>query len=173
MSRYLYALGAFSHRRRWWVLGAWLAVLIAVAAAGLGLGGEPTDDFSIPGTESQRAVEELSQKLPAFGGAQTQITFATTGDAKITDPAPAAAVDAAVGKLSAVPDVAVAAGPAQTRQIAPDGRVGLGTVQWKVPPGDVDEAALDAVESAVAPAREAGLLSRPHNISGTCFRSLP
>lgn len=157
MSRYLYALGAFSHRRRWWVLGTWLAVLIAVAAAGLGLGGEPTDDFSIPGTESQRAVETLSQKLPAFGGAQTQITFAATGGAKITDPAPAAAVDAAVGKLSTVPGVAVAAGPAQTRQIAPDGRVGLGTVQWKVPPGDVDEAALDAVESAVAPAREAGL----------------
>src|SRR3954468_1192712 len=85
MSRYLYALGAFSHRRRWWVLGTWLAVLIAVAAAGLGLRGEPTDDFSIPGTESQRAVETLSQKLPAFGGAQTQITFAATGDAKITD----------------------------------------------------------------------------------------
>ena len=77
MSKYLYAIGGFSFRRRRLVLGAWLAVLLGVAAAGIGLRGQPTDDFTIPGTESQRAVEQLAQKLPAFSGAQTQVTFAT------------------------------------------------------------------------------------------------
>src|SRR5205085_2172414 len=80
-------------RGRWRVLGAWMAVLIGVALAGLGLGGEPKDDFSIPGTESQRAVEQLAQKLPAFSGAQTQITFAAANGARLTDPAVASAVD--------------------------------------------------------------------------------
>ena len=75
MSRFLFALGQSSFRHRWWVLGAWLAVLIAVAAGFLGFRGQPSDNFTIPGTESQRAVEQLQQNLPAFSGAQTQLTF--------------------------------------------------------------------------------------------------
>ncbi|KUI04839.1 MMPL family transporter [Mycobacterium sp. IS-3022] len=156
MSKYLYAIGAFSFRRRWLVLGVWLAVLVGVAA-GLGLRGEPSDDFSIPGTESQRAVEQLQQKLPAFSGAQTQITFATPGDGRLTDPAIAGAIDRSLQNLQAIPDVAVAAGPAQTHLMSPDANVGLGTLQWKAPPGEVDDAALSAVQAAMEPAQSAGV----------------
>ncbi|OJZ62589.1 hypothetical protein BRW64_26395, partial [Mycolicibacterium diernhoferi] len=71
MSRYLYALGRFSFHRRWVVLGVWLALLLGMAAAFVGLRGDPSDNFTIPGTESQRAVEQLQRNLPAFAGAQT------------------------------------------------------------------------------------------------------
>jgi putative drug exporter of the RND superfamily len=157
MSKYLYAVGAFSFRRRWLVLGAWMAVLIGVALAGVGLGGEPKDDFSIPDTESQRAVEQLAQKLPAFSGAQTQITFATADGARLTDPAVAAAVDRSISNVGSIPQIALAAGPAQTRLTSPDGRVGLGTLQWKAQPGEVDETALHAVQEAMQPAQAAGV----------------
>ena len=86
MSRCLYAIGAFSFRRRWLVLGTWLAVVVCAAIAASGLRGETTDNFTVPGTESQRAVELLQERLPAFGGAQTQITFAAPESAKLTDP---------------------------------------------------------------------------------------
>ncbi len=157
MSRYLYALGRFSYRKRWLVLVTWLAVLAGVAGAGLGLGGQPSDSFSIPGTESQQAVEQLQQKLPAFGGAQTQVTFAATGDRTLSDSATAAAIDRAVAEVGRIPDVAMAAGPAQTRLASPDGRVALGTVQWRAPPGEVDDAALEKLETAMAPAVDAGV----------------
>ncbi|AFM15583.1 putative RND superfamily drug exporter [Mycolicibacterium chubuense NBB4] len=157
MSRYLFALGRFSFRRRWWVLGTWLAVLIGVALAFAGFRGQPSDNFTIPGTESQRAVEQLQQKLPAFGGAQTQITFAAPPGRTITDPALAPAIDQAMAGLATVPDIAAAAGPAQTRQISPDGRVGLGMVQWKAPLGEVTDAALGQLESAMKPAQNAGV----------------
>jgi RND superfamily putative drug exporter len=157
MSKYLYAVGAFSFRRRWLVLGAWMAVLIGVALAGVGLGGEPKDDFSIPDTESQRAVEQLAQKLPAFSGAQTQITFAAADGARLTDPAVAAVVDRSIANVGSIPQVALAAGPAQTRLTSPDGRVGLGTLQWKAQPGEVDETALQAVQEAMQPAQTAGM----------------
>ena len=87
MSRFLFALGQSSFRHRWWVLGAWLAVLIAVAAGFLGFRGQPSDNFTIPGTESQRAGEQLQQNLPAFSGAQTQLTFVAPEGRAITDPA--------------------------------------------------------------------------------------
>ncbi|MGE2738057.1 MMPL family transporter [Mycolicibacterium vaccae] len=157
MSRYLFALGGFSFRRRWLVLGAWLAVLVGVALAFVGFRGEPSDNFVIPGTESQQAIEQLQQKVPAFGGAQTQLTFAAPPGRTITDPAFTATIDRAVGQLNTLPDVAAAAGPGQTRQISPDGRVGLGTVQWTAPLGEVSDAALGELESAMQPVQDAGL----------------
>jgi RND superfamily putative drug exporter len=157
MSKYLYAIGAFSFRRRWLVLGVWLTVLLGVAAAGLGLRGEPSDNFSIPGTESQRAVELLQERLPAFSGAQTQITFATPGDARLDDPAVTSAVNRSIDTVKAIPGVAAASGPAQTRLVSPDQNLGLGTVQWQAPIGEVEDKALTALQDAMRPAQEAGV----------------
>ncbi|WP_370330675.1 MMPL family transporter [Mycolicibacterium hippocampi] len=157
MSRYLFAIGGFSYRRRWLVLGAWLAILAAVAVAFVGFRGEPSDNFTIPGTESQRAVEQLRQELPAFGGAQTQLTFAAPEGRAITDPALAAGIGEAVATVNAIPGVAAAAGPTQTGQIAPDGRVGLGTVQWEAPLGEVTDASLTSLETAMESAQDAGV----------------
>ena len=157
MSRYLFALGGLSFRRRWLVLGTWLAVLIGVAVAFVGFRGEPSDNFTIPGTESQRAVEQLQQRLPAFAGAQTQITFAAPPGRTLTDPTIAPAIDRAVASLARVPDIAAAAGPTQTRQVAPDGQVGLGTVQWRAPIGEVTDASLDRLEAAMKPVQDAGV----------------
>lgn len=158
MSKYLYAIGAFSFRRRWLVLGVWLAILVGVAAAGLGLRGEPSDNFTIPGTESQRAVEQLQQRLPAFSGAQTQITFATPGDAKLTDPAVVGAIDRSIETVKSIPGVATASGPVQTRLVSPDQNLGLGTVQWQAPIGEVDDSALGGLKDAMRAAQEAGVV---------------
>ena len=157
MSRFLFTVGGFSFRRRRLVLGMWLAVLVGVALAFVGARGEPSDNFTIPGTESQQAVEQLQQNLPAFAGAQTQITFAAPEGKTITDPTLAAGIDQAVANLGSISDIATAAGPSQTRQISPDGRVGLGTVQWRAPPGEVADPALTALESAMEPAQAAGV----------------
>ena len=157
MSRFLFALGQSSFRHRWWVLGAWLAVLIAVVVGFLGFRGQPSDNFTIPGTESQRAVEQLQQNLPAFSGAQTQLTFVAPEGRAITDPTLTPAINEAVAAANNVENVAAAAGPSRTGQIAPDGRVGLGTVQWTQQIGEVSESSLTSLEDAMAPAEQAGL----------------
>ena len=157
MSRFLFALGQSSFRHRWWVLGAWLAVLIAVVVGFLGFRGQPSDNFTIPGTESQRAVEQLQQNLPAFSGAQTQLTFVAPEGRAITDPSLTPAINEAVAAANNVENVAAAAGPSRTGQIAPDGRVGLGTVQWTQQIGEVSESSLTSLEDAMAPAEQAGL----------------
>ena len=77
--------------------------------------------------------------------------------ARLTDPAVAAAVDRSIANVGSIPQVALAAGPAQTRLTSPDGRVGLGTLQWKAQPGEVDEPALQAVQEAMQPAEAAGV----------------
>ena len=145
MSRFLFAVGGFSFRRRRLVLGAWLVVLIGVAAAFVGFRGEPSDNFTIPGTESQRAVEQLQTRLPAYSGAQTQITFAAPAGRVVSDPGLGPAIERAMAGLGSIPDIAVAAGPGQTGQVSPDGRVALGTVAWRAPIGEVSDSALTAL----------------------------
>ncbi|WP_241473374.1 MMPL family transporter [Mycolicibacterium neoaurum] len=157
MSRFLFAVGGFSFRRRRLVLGAWLVVLIGVAAAFVGFRGEPSDNFTIPGTESQRAVEQLQTRLPAYSGAQTQITFAAPAGRVVSDPGLGPAIERAMAGLGSIPDIAVAAGPGQTGQVSPDGRVALGTVAWRAPIGEVSDSALTALEDAMKPAVDAGL----------------
>src|SRR3546814_6749563 len=104
-------LGRFSFRRRWVVLGLWLAVLLGTASAFIGLRGALSDNFTIPGTESQRAVEQLQRNLPAFSGAQTQLVIAAPENRAVTDPAFGPAIEQAVTNLTSIPAVAAAAGP--------------------------------------------------------------
>ncbi|WP_337360668.1 MMPL family transporter [Mycolicibacterium iranicum] len=66
-------------------------------------------------------------------------------------------MDQAVQTLNAIPDIAAAAGPNQTKQISPDGRIALGTVQWKAPIGEVSDGALTELENAMKPVQDAGL----------------
>lgn len=51
-----------------------LAVIVLLGAAA-GAGGEAADDFSIPGTESQRALDLFKAHTPAFAGADSTLVF--------------------------------------------------------------------------------------------------
>ena len=150
MSTYLYRLAQFAFRRRRLVLGLWLAAAFAAIALAQASGGKTNDNFTIPGTEAQRASNVLSAKLPAFSGGQTTIVFATaTGSAKVTDPATMASIEQAMSRLKSVPQVATVVDPVQGQLVSPSGQVALGQVQWSVKAADVKDANLAAVKSVM------------------------
>jgi RND superfamily putative drug exporter len=68
-------LASWSYRHRWRALAAWLAVLIGVTAASSAIGSEYHNDFSLPGTESQRAADTA----PVQAGDTVQIVVEGTG----------------------------------------------------------------------------------------------
>ncbi|MFE5286030.1 MMPL family transporter [Nocardia sp. NPDC056611] len=157
MSRYLFALGQFVARRRWWVLVTWIVLLGGAIAFSVGTGGKTNDNFTVPGTESQDAVSLLQDRLPAYSGAQMQVVFATPGLAKVTDQQITGQIGHVMAELKALPQVAAVVDPFQAQAVSPDQRVALGSVQFSVSAGEVDESTLDAVEAVAAPARDAGL----------------
>jgi len=59
-------------------------------------------DFSIPGTESQKAVDLLEAKFPAAAGAQSQVVF-TIDQGKLTDAGPKAGVERSLSALRKLP----------------------------------------------------------------------
>ena len=87
-------------------LAAALLVIVALGAAA-GAGGEAADDFSIPGTESQQALDLFKAHSPAFAGADSTLVFSVdqgrideAGPRAATSTSPRSAVCAAASSRS-------------------------------------------------------------------------
>ncbi|WP_116202244.1 MMPL family transporter [Amycolatopsis circi] len=147
MAPFLYRLGRLSFRRRALVAAVWALVLMALGAGALTLSGKLSDSVTIPGTESQQAIDRLAEHFPqaAAGGGTARVAIAAPDGQKITDPAGQAAVEGVVGKLKSAPKVASVVDPFQAKSISPDGRVALAQVSYQVKGfelGDADREAL-------------------------------
>ncbi len=64
MSAQLYALGRWCYRNSWKVIGLWIALLALVGTSGLLLMGDFDDEFRIPGSSSQEALDKLQMTFP-------------------------------------------------------------------------------------------------------------
>ena len=78
--------------------------------AAAGAGGEAADDFSIPGTESQQALDLFKAHSPAFAGADSTLVFSVE-DGRIDDAGPRAAVTGALERVRALDGVVQVADP--------------------------------------------------------------
>src|SRR6478735_5368819 len=103
MALLLYRLGKFSYRHRWLVISLWLAVLVAVGGAAAAFHGTMSNNFQIPGTETQQMADKLKQELPKSSGGSAGIVFESQ-NGQFTQ-AGKDAVSAALTKLKALPEV--------------------------------------------------------------------
>ncbi|MGH9187761.1 MAG: MMPL family transporter [Acidimicrobiales bacterium] len=72
----LQRLARACYRRRWAVLGAWVALLVGLFALNSAFGGKFLDDFDLPGSESQEAFDLLEDHgFAARTGFPGQIVF--------------------------------------------------------------------------------------------------
>ncbi|WP_328988395.1 MMPL family transporter [Kribbella sp. NBC_01245] len=159
MATYLYRLGRFAFRRRGLVVLVWLGLLgIAITGAAT-LSGPTGGGFSIPGTESQRAIDLLEQRFPESGadGATARVVFQAPPGEKLTDPENSQIIKATVQQMGSAPLVGEAADPFQSRSVSADGRVAFSQVTYAVPLDEVTPEAQDALKAAADPARAAGL----------------
>ena len=109
------------HWRRSLAAAVGVLVLLVLAA---GVGGEAKDDYSLPGTESQQAIDLFQAHSPAFGGVDSTLVFTVDGG-RISDPEPRAAIEGALAKVRELDGVALAATP-----FAPGGQVSR-TGAWR------------------------------------------
>lgn len=103
MALFLYRLGKFSYRRRWLVISLWLAVLVAVGGSAAAFHGTMSNNFQIPGTETQQMADKLKKELPNASGGSATIVFEAR-DGQFSQ-AGKDAVSAALTKLKTLPDV--------------------------------------------------------------------
>ena len=159
MASFLYRLGRFAFRRRWIVVGLWLAILAAALAGAATLSGSTSDTFRIPGTPSQQAIDLLGERFPqaSAGGATARVVFAAPAGQRLTDVNNRAAVEQAVAQLKQSPQVASVSDPFQTGAVNPDGSVGFVQATYQVPSAEVTDQARGVLGRVVDRARAEGL----------------
>jgi putative drug exporter of the RND superfamily len=97
-----------AHRRR--VVVAWVAVAVLATVVAHAVGPNYVTVFSLPGTESQRAVDLLKHEFKAQSGDADTIVF-HVGNGTIDSPAVRAAMTPLLARVSALPHVAGVVSP--------------------------------------------------------------
>jgi putative drug exporter of the RND superfamily len=158
MSSYLYRLGHWAFRRRWIVLGIWLALLVGVGALSQAVKKDTNDAFNVPGTESQRALDLLDEKFPGSGGATARVVFAAPAGRTLDDPRYEKVVEPTIERAQAVPQaITSGAGFAQGIVVSRDRRIAFADLHFAVPVADLRDSTKEALERVAEPARAAGL----------------
>lgn len=157
MSGLLQRLGSFAARRPWVMFLAWLIILGGLLGASHAFGGQYVNNYNVPGTESDNGLNRLNDTFPTQGGYAGQIVFharhGTVADQKT-------AIDQATTNVSKLPDVIKAVSPFSSSgagAVSKSGTIAYSSVSWNVNPYSLDTTYLDRLNTAVAPARKAGL----------------
>lgn len=153
MSTYLYALGraAYRHRRR--VLLIWLAVLVLTVGAAAGIGGKFDENFSVPGTESQLALDSLNRTFPQAGGTTAQVVVAVPEGESVRDADVRRQIERGVDALEKVDHVDSVTSPFDQYAkgvISPDNRAAIIQVQLLTVDGAVAQTTFDGLDRATS-----------------------
>jgi RND superfamily putative drug exporter len=121
-----------------WKRSAVAAFLVLVLLIGAAIGGgEAADDFSAPGTDTQRAIDLFKAHTPALAGADSTLVFSVE-DGKISDPEPKAAIEGALAKVKTLKGVVEVGDPfAKGGTISPDGRLASVDVRYDIDPSAI------------------------------------
>ncbi|MEV4702052.1 MMPL family transporter [Actinoplanes sp. NPDC049316] len=157
MATLLYRLGRASFRRRKLVVLLWLVLLAALGGSALAFKGATSSDFTMPGTESQRAIDALRQEFPEASGATGTIVVAAPQGRTLADPQLKTAVEGLAKEAATLPGVVGAVDPYTTKALSQDGRYGLIQVQFAERADAVTPAQRSAYEDSGAAAKAAGL----------------
>lgn len=157
MSSVLYSLGRWAARARSLVLIAWIVILAGLGAGAVFLGQGTNAPISIPGTESQDALDQLDRTFPQVSGGSAQI-IVVTPDGKLIDTptfrdeiAQTADEIAAIDGISAVQSpFGGTAGASSDSALSEDGRAALITITLKGASIDAAPETLDGISEAAA-----------------------
>ncbi|MBM0235018.1 MMPL family transporter [Micromonospora sp. STR1_7] len=156
MATLLYRLGRGALRRRRLVVALWLVVLVGAGIAAATLRGPTASNFTMPGTESQRALDLLAEQFPAASGATGTIAMKAPADGQLASPEGQAVVRELVGQAATLPGVVGAVDPFQVGAVSPNGRYALVQVQFATGGDDVTDDQKAAYEQVGAAAKTKG-----------------
>jgi RND superfamily putative drug exporter len=133
-----------AHRRI--VVVAWIVLAVGVLAVSQAVGKRNANNFSLPNTDSQRAVDLLQGRFPAQAGDADQIAFRARAG-KLTDASTRAAIAPILVRIARLPHVAGVVSPydAGAKAVSQEGTIGFATVEFDQRANELPKAAIDRV----------------------------
>ncbi|MEU8852300.1 MMPL family transporter [Streptomyces sp. NPDC048564] len=168
MAILLYRLGCLAYRRRRLVVLFWLAFLVALIAFMTALGGQNklNDEFTIPGSESQQALDAMKSDFPTAAGTSAQIVFVAPNGESVTDASFADAIKKVDDAAKSAPEVVGVVSPGESGLVSEDGSTAVTQVLYKVSRTELEDDTLTALENVTGPAEKTGLTT---HVGGLAF----
>ncbi len=167
MTKLLYKLGQICVQHRRWVLSSWIFLAAVTITLAILTGGETSDTFEIPNTESQQASNLLENRFPEQGGSSARMVFAIpdrSGENKGTldSPENRNLIERVLTDIATQPHVIKAPNPLESPPgppvVSPDSTIAFSTILFDIDEREVGEEGLERLDKAAEVAREGGLL---------------
>ncbi|WP_309132686.1 MMPL family transporter [Brevibacterium sp.] len=158
MSTFLYALGRRAYRAPLRFIAGWLAVLALVATGVALFADDFDDDFTLPGSEAQVALDSMRATFPSASGVSATVIVVAPDGESVEDPDYRDAIADAVDRLGDLPHVAAVTSPFDETvkgTISADESAALISVQYDGTQQDVGEDAPDRLLDALGQTRSA------------------
>ncbi|MFN0146631.1 MAG: MMPL family transporter, partial [Dehalococcoidia bacterium] len=134
-----------SYRHRWAVIGAWLVGVVVVVGLGTQYPGKADTNFSLPGSQSQAALDLLEARFPQRAGDTADVVFEAPPGGTIA--AFQGPIEALIQRLATVPGVVQVESPsANPAFVSADGTIARAVVRWR---GQADELPVEDVNAFV------------------------
>src|SRR5215218_8397394 len=131
-------LAAWCHDRRRTVIGLWVAAFFLSIALWGTVAGEYANNFSLPGTESQRAYDLLKDRFPQQAGDTASVVF-SVDQGSVIDPSNRPQIEAVRAEIKKSPEVLAVGDPfAKNAPVSKDGTITFAQIQFRKGAGDVD-----------------------------------
>ncbi|MFG3010790.1 MMPL family transporter [Streptomyces cinerochromogenes] len=140
-------LARWCARHRLTTVLLWLLAFGGVTAGAALAGSAYTDDYEVPGTESDSAARLLQDAFPGLGGDSDTVVWHTIGGT-VRAPDVEQTMTRTLRRIAALPGVTSVSGPygdQDTHRISADGRTAYATVTFARPAEDIDPAEAEAV----------------------------
>jgi RND superfamily putative drug exporter len=133
-------------QHKWLVIGCWAVLLVGLLfAMSFGRGSFATN-FTIPGSEAQKAADLLRAKFPAQAGSDSLLVFKS--QQPLSDGAVQAEIAAVVASARQLPEVTGVISPLDhPTQISKDGHIAFATVQYGVQASALKHSSANALVS--------------------------
>jgi RND superfamily putative drug exporter len=164
----LQRVATLAFRRRRAFLAIWLVILLATTGCYVAVGSAINSDFTIPGSSSQTARDELQKTLPTVAGTSAQIVFQSPAGTSITEAKYHAAVEATLAQARRAPQVAGVVDPFRTNAVSRDRRTALAKIEYTVSQPHLESGSLPALGTATKAAHRAGLTA---HVGGSVYGS--
>jgi len=153
-------LARWSTTHRLYVVLGWIALLIAVNAVAQSAGTSYSNNFTLPGSDSQHAADLLKSSFPAQAGDRDTIVF-RVASGTVMDPAVRARMSRTFGEVARLPHVAGVVSPysgaTAGQTISKNGQIAFATVLFDEKANELPASAPKRVVAVATAARQPGL----------------
>ncbi|MFS0562742.1 MMPL family transporter [Terribacillus sp. 179-K 1B1 HS] len=158
MSTLLYRIGSWCVRNKKKVLYGWCILIAVIFTAALLLKPTFSDDMSIPGTPSEKAMKVIEEEFPSAPDAgSARVIFEAKEDENLMSESAQKTIGDVLNSIMKDKEVDSIANPYEVQTINEDGTVAYADVTYKEAGEDLPENSLEHIQNSIKIAQDEGM----------------